>query len=52
MIFCSWISGLLLLAAAAISGYLIFWDLSRRGWQTLSGIQEKVQVAAEPRGTL
>jgi hypothetical protein len=20
-----------------VSGYLIFWDLSRRGWETLSG---------------
>jgi len=28
---------LLLLAIAAVSGYLIFWDLSRRGWSTLSG---------------
>src|SRR5689334_14077870 len=29
--------GLLLLALAAGAGYLIFWDLSRRGWQALSG---------------
>jgi solute:Na+ symporter, SSS family len=29
--------GLLLLAVAAGAGYLIFWDLSRRGWQALSG---------------
>lgn len=50
IIFGSWISGFLLLAAAAISGYLIFWDLSRRGWQTLSGIQQHMQVAAETRG--
>jgi hypothetical protein len=26
-----------LLAIAGIAGYLIFWDLSRRGWTTLSG---------------
>jgi solute:Na+ symporter, SSS family len=50
LIFGSWFSGLLLLAAAAISGYLIFWDLSRRGWQTLSGVQQQMQVAAETRG--
>ncbi|HVG91470.1 MAG TPA: hypothetical protein VNB54_08255, partial [Alphaproteobacteria bacterium] len=29
--------GLLLLALAAGAGYMIFWDLSRRGWQALSG---------------
>jgi solute:Na+ symporter, SSS family len=29
--------GVLMLAVAAISGYLIYWDLSRRGWETLSG---------------
>jgi Na+/proline symporter len=29
--------GLLLLAIAAVAGYAIFWDLSRRGWETLSG---------------
>ena len=28
---------LAMLALAAIAGYLIFWDLSRRGWETLSG---------------
>jgi SSS family solute:Na+ symporter len=36
--------GLLLLAIAAIAGYLIFWDLSRRGWQTLSGSAANEQV--------
>jgi len=30
-------TGLLFLAIAAISGYIIYWDLSRRGWETLSG---------------
>jgi solute:Na+ symporter, SSS family len=28
--------GLLFFAVGAISGYLIYWDLSRRGWETLS----------------
>jgi hypothetical protein len=39
-----------LLAIAAISGYLIFWDLSKRGWETLSGIEMQTQAAAETRG--
>jgi hypothetical protein len=30
-------TGLLFLAIAAVSGYVIYWDLSRRGWETLSG---------------
>jgi solute:Na+ symporter, SSS family len=37
LIFGEWFWGLLLLVAAAVAGYLIFWDLSRRGWETLSG---------------
>jgi solute:Na+ symporter, SSS family len=37
LIFGQWLWGALLLAMAAIAGYLIFWDLSRRGWETLSG---------------
>jgi solute:Na+ symporter, SSS family len=37
LIFGEWFWGAALLALAAISGYLIFWDLSRRGWETLSG---------------
>ena len=37
IVFGQWGWGLLLLAIAAVSGYLIFWDLSRRGWSTLSG---------------
>ena len=32
-----WLPGLLLLLAAAGSGWFIFWSLSRRGWETLSG---------------
>jgi Na+/proline symporter len=30
-------TGLLFLAIAAVCGYIIYWDLSRRGWETLSG---------------
>lgn len=37
LVFEQWGQGILLLAMAAIAGYLIFWDLSRRGWETLSG---------------
>jgi SSS family solute:Na+ symporter len=37
LIFGQLITGILMLTAAAIAGYLIFWDLSRRGWETLSG---------------
>ncbi|HKW16732.1 MAG TPA: sodium:solute symporter family protein [Terriglobales bacterium] len=37
LVFEQWGEGILLLAIAAIAGYLIFWDLSRRGWETFSG---------------
>jgi SSS family solute:Na+ symporter len=37
--------GIPLLLIAAVSGYLIFWHLSRRGWQTLSGTQQKTTMA-------
>lgn len=37
VVFGEWGFGILLLAVAAVAGYLIFWDLSRRGWQSLSG---------------
>ena len=29
--------GLVFLGISAVSAYLIYWDLSRRGWETLSG---------------
>ena len=32
-----WLPGFLLLLAAAASGWFIYWSLSRRGWETLSG---------------
>jgi len=33
----AWLTGLILLVCAAIAGWLIYWSLSKRGWQTLSG---------------
>jgi hypothetical protein len=36
---------LLLLLVAAVSACLIFWHLSRRGWQTLSGVQASAASA-------
>jgi Na+/proline symporter len=35
-----WLPGFLLLAAAAVSGWFIYWSLSRRGWETLSGAEK------------
>jgi Na+/proline symporter len=46
LVFGEWGWGLLLLAAAGVAGYLIFWDLSRRGWATLSGKEATVAVPA------
>ena len=39
-----------LLGMSAVCGYLIFWDLSRRGWETLSGKEPvaQKQVARVP----
>ncbi len=37
LVFGQWTQGVLLLALSAVAGYLIFWDLSRRGWATFSG---------------
>ena len=39
LVFGQWGWGVLLLALATLAGYLIFWDLSRRGWETLSGTE-------------
>jgi len=33
----AWLAGFVLFACAVIAGYLIYWSLSRRGWETLSG---------------
>jgi len=37
LVFQQWLTGIALLVLAGIAGYLIFWDLSRRGWSALSG---------------
>jgi solute:Na+ symporter, SSS family len=37
VVFGAWGTGLFLLALAGVAGYLIFWDLSRRGWSALTG---------------
>ncbi len=37
----AWLAGFLLFACAAIAGYLVYWSLGRRGWQTISGTVEK-----------
>jgi hypothetical protein len=36
-----WLPGVALLACAAAAGYFIFWSLSRRGWETLSGASQR-----------
>jgi SSS family solute:Na+ symporter len=33
----AWVTGFVLLTVAALAGYFIYWSLSRRGWETLSG---------------
>ena len=56
LIFQEWITGLVLLVVAALAGYLIFWDLSRRGWETYSGAQKSSGLHLAPetkaQGTL
>jgi Na+/proline symporter len=47
IIFGEWIAGLLLLGLAAVAGSLIFWDLSRRGWQSFSGADQPLSPASE-----
>src|SRR6266478_5460092 len=37
----AWLAGFLLFGCAVIAGYLVYWSLGRRGWQTLSGTVEK-----------
>jgi len=43
----AWLTGLILLVCAAIAGWLIYWSLSKRGWQTLSGSVETPVAATE-----
>jgi solute:Na+ symporter, SSS family len=45
----AWIAGFALLTVAAIAGYLIYWSLSRRGWETLSGAAEAKLPAQGPK---
>ena len=33
-------TGIVLLIISAVSGYFIYWSLSRRGWETLSGASD------------
>jgi solute:Na+ symporter, SSS family len=44
----AWLMGFVLLAIAAISGYLIYWSLSKRGWETLSGATAHGVSATQP----
>ena len=46
IVFGEWLAGLVLLAISGAAGYLIFWDLSRRGWATLSGKEASVAAQA------
>jgi SSS family solute:Na+ symporter len=50
LVFGEWGWGLLLLALAGVAGYLIFWDLSRRGWATLSGTAVPAAAATPAEG--
>ena len=44
-----WLMGVVLLVASALSGYFIYWSLSRRGWQTLSGAEPIPAIDAGPQ---
>ncbi len=50
LVFGEWLWGFLLLAVAAVAGYLIFWDLSRRGWATLSGTAARATALSTEEG--
>jgi hypothetical protein len=45
LVFMRWALGIGLLVLAGLCGYLIFWDLSRRGWQSLSGADARTPIA-------
>jgi SSS family solute:Na+ symporter len=51
LVFQQWFWGIFLLLIAAVAGYLIFWDLSRRGWATLSGTSHPPAAASAPAPT-
>ena len=40
LVFKHWVTGILLLALSGIAGWLIFWNLSRQGWDTFSGTEK------------
>ncbi len=44
LVFQQWVWGVLLLLLSGVAGYLIFWDLSRRGWATLSGTETAISA--------
>ena len=46
LVMAEWLTGIVLLAIAAVAGYLIFWDLSRRGWSAFSGAETKAGSSA------
>ncbi len=48
----AWLAGFLLFACAAIAGYLIYWSLSRRGWETLSGAAQSPLPASRNEATM
>jgi hypothetical protein len=48
----AWLTGFILFACAAIAGYLIYWSLSRRGWQTLSGGTHNTVASAPAEVTM
>ena len=43
----AWLTGFVLLVVAAVAGYFIYWSLSRRGWETLSGATDEPVEAAK-----
>jgi Na+/proline symporter len=48
VVFGELLSGVLLLSvSAAAAGYLIFWDLTRRGWHSLSGSEPDSRAVAD-----
>ncbi len=44
-----WLMGVVLFIVAALSGYFIYWSLSRRGWQVLSGADSAAPPVAKPQ---
>ncbi len=47
LIFGRTVEGMALLATAAVCASFIFWDLNRRGWETLSGDKSEPALAAQ-----